>query len=349
MDHTYSIATLEAFVKDLFAANGCPADDAAEIAGDIVSISAGGIDTHGLNRVPVYINAIQKGRISARPKVSVSGKGSVIRVDADNGMGHLAARAALDHGIGAAKENGIGVVYVQHSNHFGAAYEYCRQAAEQNVASFVFTNAPIAVAPFGGRSPYFGTNPISMGFPNRNYPIIVDMSTSAAARGKLVKAKEEGRAIPEGWALDSEGHATTDPAAGLAGVLLPMAGPKGYALALAVEMFGAVLPDAALSPEVGYLYDLEETKPCNAGHCFIFVSMEPPFMDEGITQRTDDFVAALKAVPPAKGFEEVLIPGEDRWIVRQKRLAEGIPVADGLYTQLNELAMHAGITPLSER
>jgi LDH2 family malate/lactate/ureidoglycolate dehydrogenase len=349
MPKTYSVDTLAAFVRDLFAANGCPAQDAAVIARDIVSISAAGIDTHGLNRVPVYINAIQKGRINNRPQIKVEGAGSVFHVDADNAMGHLAAKTAMDKGIAAAKANGISVVYVRHSNHFGAAYEYCRQAADQNVASFIFTNAPIAVAPFGGSKPYYGTNPISMGFPHKDWPIIVDLATSAAARGKLQKAKEEGRSIPEGWALDAQGRATTDPVAGLAGVLLPMAGPKGYALATAVELFSGVYPDAALSPDVGYLYDLDETKPTDSGHTFIFLSLDQPFLDAGVADRTQALVDDVKAVPPAQGFNQVLMPGEDRYIVRSKRLQEGIPVADNLLAQLDDLAAKAGVAPLDAR
>lgn len=349
MPKTFSVETLSAFVSDLFAAYGCPDGDAAVIAHDIVSISAAGIDTHGLNRVPVYINAIQHGRINNKPHIKVEETGAIFHVDADNAMGHLAAQTAMDKGIAAAKVSGISLVYVRHSNHFGAAYEYCRQAADQNVVSFIFTNAPIAVAPFGGAKPFYGTNPISMGFPHKNWPIIVDLATSAAARGKLQKAKEEGRSIPRGWALDAQGRATTDPVAGLAGVLLPMAGPKGYALATAVELFSGVYPHAALSPEVGYLYDLDETKPTESGHTFIFISLDPPFADADVANRTQALVDDVKAVPPAQGFKQVLMPGEDRYLVRSERLEQGIPVADHLLAQLNELAAKGGLAALTAR
>lgn len=346
METYFSVSKIEKFIENLFLAYQCDKASAFKIAQSIVSISSAGIDTHGINRVPVYIRAIKNGRINNKPIITVEREGAVARIDADNGMGHIAALKAMDIGMDIAGDLGIGIVYVQHSNHFGAAYEYCRIAAEKHFASLIFTNAPQAVAPFGAAEPFFGTNPISIGFPHRDFPIIVDLSTSATARGKILKAKEENKEIPLGWAVDSQGQPTTDAAKAINGTLLSMAGPKGYALAFAVEMFGAVLADAALSNEVGYLYD-DSLQPCNVGHCFIFISERGPFFDTSIDMRTAKLINALKNVQTAKGIDEILIPGEDRKIIREKRMVEGVPINQPLLEQLNLLANQVGVEELT--
>lgn len=138
-----------------------------------------------------------------------------------------------------------------HSNHFGAASYYCKMAARRQMVGMAFTNTPPGIPPWGGRRPYFGTNPIAFAFPTDKYPVVVDMSSSTVARGNIILAAKEGRDIPPGWTIDAEGRPTTDPKKALEGVVLPVGGAKGYALALAVEVMSGIISGSAYGPEVG--------------------------------------------------------------------------------------------------
>lgn len=335
MTKHFTYEALEKFCVDLLVAAQCDRAQADIIAKRMVAMNVAGIDTHGINRLPVYMNALQNGRINPCVELTIEDYGAMVYMDADNGLGHYAAHEAMKLGIEKATMHGVGIVFVRHSNHFGAGYEYARLAAERGMSSIIFSNAPEAVAPFGGRKAFFGTNPITFGFPYQEFPIVVDLSTSAVARGKIVKALQEQRDISADWALDKEGHITTNAEEALAGILLPMAGAKGYALACAVEMFSAVFSGASLSPEVGYLYDLDIQSPCDVGHCFIIIDAN---RREDVMKRTQQFVEKLKAVETVEGIEQVMVPGERRWLERKERLHSGIPLDDKLLDKLNQLA-----------
>ena len=173
-------------------------------------------------------------------------------VDGDNGFGFVVAHRAMAEAIEMAREYGIGLASVRHSNHFGMAASYVLQAIRAGMMSLVFTNASSAMPPWGGRDPVLGTSPFAAGAPGGKLPgFLVDMAPAVAARGKIRLAQKRGEPIPEGWALDKEGRPTTDPAAALDdGVVLPMAGPKGSALSMMMDIFGGVFSGSAFAGEV---------------------------------------------------------------------------------------------------
>ncbi|SHE31522.1 Malate/lactate/ureidoglycolate dehydrogenase, LDH2 family [Desulfofundulus australicus DSM 11792] len=341
----FSVETLTGFCRELLVAVGVPGEDAEVVAGVLIDTSLEGIDTHGISRLPIYLSRVRNGRINARPRITVEKSGAVATVDGDNGLGQLVAVRSMEVAINLAAECGVGFVATRRSNHFGAASYYCKMAARRQMVGMAFTNTPPGIPPWGGRRPYFGTNPIAFAFPTDKHPVVVDMSSSTVARGNIILAAREGREIPPGWAIDAEGRPTTDPGKALEGAVLPVGGAKGYALALAVEVMSGIISGSAYGPEVGWIYD-DSLEPVNIGHSFIAIDISRLMPVETFHERMADMIRGIKAVPLAEGFERIFIPGERRQIKAQARMNEGIPVSDNLLKELNELARELGVRPL---
>jgi LDH2 family malate/lactate/ureidoglycolate dehydrogenase len=205
------------------------------------------------------------------------------------------------------------------------------------MALIATTNSPPGIAPWGGKKAYFGTNPIAFGFPTRQEPpVIVDMSSSVVARGRIMLAAMEGQAIPEGWAMDEEGVETTDAAAALKGAVLPLGGAKGYALAMAVEVMSGVLSGAAFGPHVNNLYK-DDDPPANVGHSFILLDVSRWMPLHDYYARMDQLLEEIKESPRAKGTQEILYPGERRHRTYLK-MARGIILPSAVQEELEGLA-----------
>lgn len=342
----YSPEKVFKFCQGLLQGAGVPAEDAAIVADVLLDTSLEGIDTHGISRLPVYLTRIQNGRINSKPKIKVDRTAPALaNVDGDNGLGQLVAVRSMQAAISMARETGMGSVATKHSNHFGASSYYCKMASSSGMAGMAFTNTPSGIPPWGGKQAYFGTNPIAFAFPGRDLPVVIDMSSSTVARGNIILAAKEGRPIPEGWAIDSQGRPTTDARAALEGAVLPMAGPKGYAMALAVEILSGILSGSAYGPRVGWIYD-DSTEPVDIGHFFLAIDIEKLIPIQDFTIRMDHMVQEIKESPRADGVEEILIPGERRFRIAAKRRQGGIPITDQLLGELNGLAGELGITPM---
>lgn len=342
----YSKDKLFTFCQNLLAGAGVPEEDAAIVADVLVDTSLEGIDTHGVSRLPIYLTSIQKGRINARPNIKVDRTApGLANVDGDNGLGQLVGVCSMQVAISLAVEAGIGAAAAKHSNHFGASSYFCKMASSSGMVGMAFTNTPSGIPPWGGKQAYFGTNPIAFAFPGKEEPVVIDMSSSTVARGNIILAAKEGRTIPEGWAIDSEGRPTTDAKAALGGAVLPMAGPKGYAMALAVEMLSGVLSGSAYGPRVGWIYD-ESTEPVDIGHFFLAIDISKLMPMTQFLNRMDHMTREIKNSPKAEGINEILIPGERRTRNAGKRSAEGIPLSHQLLDELNKLALNFGVKPL---
>ena len=342
----FSSQLLQEFCTDLINGAGVPKEDAAVAADVLVKTSLEGLDTHGISRLPIYLSRILNGRINAKANIKTERVAPALaKIDGDNGLGQYVAVRAMQTAIDLAKDAGVGVVTVKHSNHYGASSYYCKMAAAQGMIGMAFTNTPSGIPPWGGRQAYFGTNPIAFGFPGKEQPVVVDMSSSTVARGHIILAAKEGRSIPEGWAIDSEGKPTTDAEAALKGAVLPMAGPKGYAMALAVEIMSAILSGSAYGPQVGWMYD-DSTEPVNIGHSFVAIDVNKLMPIEQFEGRLNDMVQEIKSSPKAAGVDEIFIPGERRTNKAQKRLKEGIPVSEQLLNELNAYADQFGVAKL---
>lgn len=343
----YGAAELERLAAELLERLGLPAADAALTARVLVAADLEGVETHGLGRLPNYVARLRQGLVNPAPEMRfLRRKGGAALLDADNGMGQLATVRAMEEAIRLAGEYGTGWVAVRGSNHFGAASYYCRMAAEAGMIGLVFSNTPPGMAPYGGREPFLGTNPLGVGVPaGDGPPVILDMATSAVARGQVLKANRNGQPIPPGAAIDADGAPTTDAAAALKGALLPMAGAKGYGLALVIELLTGVLAGAAVARELPSFFDNWE-QPSNVGHLVGALDIGAFAEPVRFAERAGQLVSDLRQVPPAVGHEAVRVPGEQRARVSARRTAEGVPLAAGTAEQLAALAAELGVEPL---
>ena len=225
----FTASNLECFGTHCFERAGMPVQDACAVSQALVSANLRGVDTHGIARIPAYLKRIRAGLINTRPEIhSISPMPFTTVVDGDNAMGPVAARVAVDACMRAAESIGIGAATVRGSNHFGAASVYTVPATARGCIAIAMSPGAPSLAPYGSRAALFGTNPFAIAAPAGRYsPWSLDMAASVAARGHIRRAAQEGRAIPEGWALDSDGTPTTNPDAALRGLMLPFAGAKG--------------------------------------------------------------------------------------------------------------------------
>lgn len=228
-----------AFTQRILEAHGVSAEDAATVADNLVSADLRGVDSHGINRIPSYLKRVRQGVLDPKAQPSLEQVTPVVaHVDGHNAFGAVVAKKAMTAAVEMAGLYGIGMVSCKHSNHFGMSAWVVQQALDAGMLSLVFTNSSPALPAWGGREQLLGVSPIACGAPGEPIPFILDMAPSVAARGKIYKALRRGDPIPDDWALDQEGNRTTDPAKALdGGVMLPMGGPKGSALAIMMYVF----------------------------------------------------------------------------------------------------------------
>jgi LDH2 family malate/lactate/ureidoglycolate dehydrogenase len=334
------------FVTRLMVAHDLPQEDGRIVATCLVRADLRGIDTHGIVRLPGYLDRVRRGLINPRPHLEPRRvTAAAAQLDGDNGFGFVIATRAMAAAIEIAKEAGLGLVSVKRSTHFGMAASYLLQAVEAGFIALVFTNASRAMPPFGGREALLGTSPFAAGVPGgKEAPFILDMAPSVAARGKIRRALRRGEPIPEGYALDADGRPTTDPARALEGVVLPIGGPKGSGLSLLMDILGGVLSGAAFAGDVGDQYkDFE--RPQNVGHFFLALRPDLFVGAEEFRARMDLLVQRVHDCPRAGGFDEIMIAGEPEARQERHRLRHGIPYGTKDLAPLIEIGERLGLTP----
>lgn len=295
---------------------GVPEEDIEVVADSLMDAEQSGVESHGLMRLPAYAERLAKGCINSRPDIRIMISGAVAKIDGNNGLGQVITAKAVDTALFLAKEHGVGIVSVSHSNHFGTGAFYSKQLAKAGCIGLVASLAGPTVAPFGGREMMLGTNPFSISFPGKENCFCSDMATSAVAKGKIRVYASGGRQIPIGWALDKDGNDTTDPQKAIEGILLPMAGHKGYALAMVVDAVCGLLSGAALSCESASMFS---DKPANTGHFVMAIDIAHFLPLEEFEQRAQDWFDRIHKSRTREGVERVLIPGEPE--EKQKLLA----------------------------
>lgn len=348
----YRSRSVAAFGAAVLRAAGARRRDAEKIMRVLVEANLQGVDSHGVARLPVYARRMIKGLINPRPRPRVvRARGACALLDADNGLGVLVGQEAMARAVRLARRLGVGTVVVGNSNHYGAAGIHCEWAAARGLIGLSTSNGEACLPPWGGRRPFFSNNPFALAAPTRSIPVVVDFAASVATRGALMLARQTGAPIPEGWALDAEGRPTTDPAAASAGSLLPIAGPKGYALAMALEILCGVLGGGAYGPGVKSLFANWDEP---TGQTHFFQAIDPGFFLPRRTflDRMDEMVAQITAAPRAADAEAIRIPGQRRHRVRAERRRHGIPlhprIAEELEAVAREVGARARLTPLKE-
>ncbi len=342
-----SAVAADAFARSLLQAHGVPPEDAAIIAGCLVSADLRGVDTHGLCRLPIYLERVRKGLINPRPTLEPKRVTPVAAsLDGQNGFGFVIGTRAMQEAIAMAREFGIGVVSARRSTHFGMAASYVMPALEAGLMAMVFSNASQAMPPWGGRKMLLGTNPFCMAAPGGQYrPIILDMSPAVAARGKIRKAERRGEKIPLGYALDAEGRPTTDAKAALAGVVLPIGEHKGSGLSMFMDIFGGVISGANFGGDVGDQYKAFD-RAQDVGHFFLAMKPNLFVSETDYRKRIETLIERVRSVPRAEGVSEILLPGEPEDRIEAERRKAGIPYASSEVSALQDEAKKAGIQPL---
>lgn len=318
---------LRRFCLGVLTGAGVPEEPAAVVADTLVDADLHGVDSHGVVRLDIYMKRLEAGMVNAAAQPSLLRDTPPIRlVDGNNGFGAVAGSFALEQCLDAAKRHGCGMAGVRHSNHFGTCAYYARKAVEEGFVLIVMSNASQTMPPTGGVRPFLGTNPLCVGVPaGRHLPYVLDMATSVVARGKIIVAAEKNEPIPPGWAIDREGRPTTDAAEALAGSVLPLGGPKGYGIAMFIDLLAGVLTGAGFGPHVHNMYE-DWVRPQNVGHLFIALNIDHWMPQSDFRARMDEYIDALKAEPTAPGADEILVPGELEHRMAERRRRQGIPL-----------------------
>jgi LDH2 family malate/lactate/ureidoglycolate dehydrogenase len=342
-----SASDARAFVEKILIGNKVPKHNAVIVANCLVEADLRGVDTHGMNRIPSYMARIRAGVLDASVSPTIRQiTPAVAQVDGHNGFGFLAAHMGMAAAIDMASTIGIGMVSVKHSNHFGMSAWVVQQALDAGMMSLVFTNSSPALPVWGGRSKLMGVSPIACGAPagERGRPFIMDMAPSVAARGKIYKALRRGEKIPEDWALDEDGQRTDDPAKALKGVMLPMGGPKGSAIAIMMDVFSGVLSGSAFAGHVTNPYD--PSKPADVGHFLVAIKPNLFMSVDHFKERMDYLYERVVGSDKMAGVERIYYPGEMEDLNKEKRLREGIPLVAAEMQALNKEAAQVGTAPL---
>lgn len=334
---TLSSESLTCFAYQLLTAVKVSHEKAELVATSLVEANLRGVDSHGLQLLPFYIELIMMGNIDIQTDGrTVSENGATLVYDAQNGIGQWISELCCRHAIRLARGHGISITIARDSNHFGAAAFWAQRMSAAGLIGIVMCNASPLVAPWQGKDQRFGTNPICMSVPGSN-TWLLDMATTTAALGKILNAQFHGRAsIPEGWAMDSEGVPTTDTQTALAGLLMPLGGYKGSGLAMMAEILCAVLGGGAMSTELGGIRI--QGQPMKTSQLFLGIDVARFMPLDEFEQRMQLLVNMAKSSRPAKGFDDVLVAGEPEWRIMEERRRDGIPLSDGVWQNLAQAA-----------
>lgn len=341
----FTVTYLESIAAQLAERAGVTPADAAIFAHALVDADVHGTATHGISRLSIYLERIERGVIDPRAELAVDRESAgVLVVDAQNGLGQVQAMKTLDLLIPRSKQNGVAAATIRNSQHFGALSYYCNRAAEQGMILLAMTNCEPAMSPTGGSEAFFGTNPIAASFPAGRSPTVkIDLATSIVARGNIIAANKKKVPIPEGWALNSAGEPTTDAAEALRGTVQTMAGHKGYALALMVEVFSSILSGAAVGSEIGSMYkDLDRKQ--NVGHFFCLFDIAAFLPPDQYTGRMRKMIKSLKSMKRRPGINEILIPGERSDQAMRTNLSAGVAIGEETIAEIQRWCDHFGVT-----
>jgi ureidoglycolate dehydrogenase (NAD+) len=334
---------LERWARDLLAAAGLEDAAAATVAASLVEASLRGVDSHGVARVPIYIDRLRAGGLNRAPKPHVVREdGAVAVVDGDDGPGQVAGVYAAELSATLAERHGVGAVSVRGSAHYGAAAHYVTLVARRGLVGICTTNADPLVVPFGGREKELGTNPIAFAAPSAGGLFVLDMATSQVAANRVWGARGEGRPIPEGWAVDASGKPTTD-ATEVYG-MAPLGGYKGFGLGLMVEVLSGVLAGAGVGHGVSPLFEAHD-RAQQAGHFHLAIDPERTVGRARFEELLAGLLDRIRRSAPAEGFEAVLVAGDPEDRAEREREAAGVPLKTALTETLRELSSELGVEP----
>jgi LDH2 family malate/lactate/ureidoglycolate dehydrogenase len=332
---TIAADELRARVARVFTKLELSQDDAEVVADHLVEADLRGVHSHGVIRVPTYVQQLRDRKLNPRPNVRiVIDNGAQVTVDGDDAMGQLAAFRANEIAIERGRRHGMAGVALRRSGHAGAMAYYPLRAIRHGLIGFATTNAGINMPPTGGTTKLVGNNPFAMAVPTgRDWPMVLDMATSVVAGGKLDVARSKGESIPLGWARDADGNPTTDPVAARAGSLEPLGGPKGYGMALMLDVLTGVLSGGRFGAGLG--------APGSA-QFFMTIDVERYMPLAEFQERMGQMIDQLHACPRLPGVEKIYVAGEIEWSLQSRRLREGVPLEESVLREIERVEGEVG-------
>jgi LDH2 family malate/lactate/ureidoglycolate dehydrogenase len=330
-----SAPELTRFTEEILVAAGVPPHKAAITTASLVASNLRGVDSHGIQLVPFYVDKLLAGQMDPYTDGRViSESGACMLFDGQNGMGQWIAETCCGHAVRMAAKLGMALVVARESNHFGSAAWWAQKMRAAGQIGIVMCNASPIVPPWQGKQGRVGTNPISMSVPG---PWLLDMATTTVAAGRVFKAFLNGQPeIPAGWAFDTEGVPTIDTAKAYQGMLMPLGGYKGSGLGMMVEILCSVLSGGAMADEVSGIRSPDQAARVSQAYIAIDVARFMPV--EEFTARVEKLVNLIKTTAPAPGYDEVLVAGDPEWRTEAERLKYGIPLAEGNWEGLCQAA-----------
>ncbi|MEY4724735.1 MAG: hypothetical protein RL043_884 [Pseudomonadota bacterium] len=339
-----SVAQLTGFVEQMFQAAGLSNDHARTATSVLLNADIRGVWSHGVIRLPMYIQRLQKGVAKAQPNIQIQSVAhSALHVDGDHGLGLVVAPAAMAAAVELAQKTGIAIAGVKNSGHFGAGAHYLQQAVDADCMGMVFTNASKALPPWGAMAPFFGTSPFGFSAPTHPGEVfMVDMAMSRIARGKLKFAAQRGEQVPLGYALDAEGKPTTDGAAAFEGIMLPFGEHKGAAMSWMMDVLGGVFTGASFGGDVANPFKRFDVVQ-GAGHTFVAIRDDLFQPLHVFKDRMSELLKRVKNLPRAHGFEEILSPGEPELRIAKTNRDQGVPLTPDALESLRVSAQGLGV------
>lgn len=326
--------------KALLTGRGMNEGDAEILAESVAYSDFTGIYSHGLSRFANYLNRFDNGAYNLNANIqTVADTGSTVAYDCDDGCGVIAVRHVYEKMKTRVKEHGIVIATGNHASNLGCGAFFGRKAAEDDLVLLLCCNTTRCVAPFGGADSVLGTNPIIVAAPAKEeLPLVLDVSTTNVAFGKVQAYAREGKELPAGWALDAVGRQTTD--AKEAKTVLPIAGPKGYGLAVMIEMFSALLARAGYGSDVGFASKGQHE---NTGFAMILIDPARFRPIDEFKSSVDSYIRAIKSGTKAEGVKEIFLPGEIEMRKFEQFLETGYEVSDALQKELMEYAIRFSV------
>lgn len=313
-------------------------DEAAVVADALIKAELRGIDTHGVHLLTLLPERVEAGMLRIPTNLTVlQESGATALLDGGNGLGPAAGHRAMGISVGKAREFGIGCCLVRNTNNIGILSFYTLLAAQENMVGIVMANAAAAMPPWGGAEAFFGTNPLSIAIPGEegSSPVVLDMSSTVVARGKIRRAARLKESIPAGWAFDGIGTPTADPAEALKGSLAPIGGPKGYGLAMMIDVLAGMLSGSRYGPEIRTFHELEG--PTGVGVFTLAVAIERFMPLNRFKSLFREYSASIRLSRKAKGVSRIYLPGEIETDKERQSLNEGIEVSPVTAEKLNAL------------
>lgn len=344
---TLAPPVLQTFAAQLLQAGGISPEESVLVAASLVDANLKGYDSHGVMRVPYYVQAIKDGEVVPGGELQILDDGpSRIVADANWGIGQVQAQKMIQLLTAKAKSGGLGLGTMTHCGHIGRLGEYCEQTAALGLVSMLMVNShggAVRVAPPGGKAPRLSTNPLAIGVPFADAPLVLDFSTSATAEGKVRVKKIAGQQCPEGWLIDNQGNPTTDPSTlygSPPGSILPMGGAqayKGFGLGLMIEILTGALSGGNVAKTVPYP---------KKGNCVFILLIDPARFGgaDHFQSEVGQLVEYVKSCPRVPGCDEIILPGDPERRLAAKRAKEGVSLDAENWSALVKLGEKLGVT-----